>query len=260
VRLLPVVGGTCDVWIARREAFHPHARELEAILSPAERAHVQRFRRREERAEARLSRALLRLLVARYLEVDPAGVAVDRRCPTCGASHGNPRLPATAGLEVSVSHSGDLVVLAFGATPVGVDVEVLPPVPEPPLSELLELALAPAERRRLSDARVDDRGRVFLWHWTAKEAVLKMLGTGLARALPDVHVPPPGRAGKVVLAGGGWGETEAWTRPIEVGPGYLGALATAREITDVRVAEALPTLLAAAAPRESSRLGPRWRE
>ena len=242
---MPVAPGACDVWIARGRLFAPHARRLEAVLCPAERAHVGRFRRKEDRAEARLSRSLLRILLSRYLEVEPCRVPLDRRCPTCGGPHGKPRLAAWTGLEVSVSHSGDLLVLAVtSGTPVGVDVEHLPRHPEPPSHELLELACAPAERRRVWDAPPHDRGRMFLSYWTGKEAVVKMTGAGLACALPDVHLPPPGQAGSVKLADGGWGETEVWTRPLDVGPAHLATLASARELTDVRIAQVPLTLLA----------------
>ncbi|MGJ0390830.1 hypothetical protein [Microbacterium sp. CGR1] len=52
----------------------------------------------------------------------PGEVLLDSRCHRCGGEHGRPR---TAEVSLSVSHSGDLVVVAAaaGTAPLGVDIE-----------------------------------------------------------------------------------------------------------------------------------------
>ena len=82
--------GGCEIWIASISEFTEHQAALDGVLTPDERAHVDRVR--EGRATARLSRGLLRLVLARYLDLPPAEIEIDRSCPDCGRSHGRPRL------------------------------------------------------------------------------------------------------------------------------------------------------------------------
>src|SRR4051794_37321895 len=92
-------------------------------LDAAERGRRDALLRAEDKARFVTAAGLLRLAVAERLGIAPGAVAVDRACPDCERPHGRPAVPG-AGLEVSVSHSGDLVAVALvaGETPVGVDV------------------------------------------------------------------------------------------------------------------------------------------
>jgi 4'-phosphopantetheinyl transferase len=220
----------CDVWVAPLEVFAPHQRRLHALLTAAERAQVQRYRREHDRVRASLSRSLLRLLLARYLRLEPHGIGLDRRCPACGHPHGKPRLRDVPGPKFSVAHAGGLLVFAFhGTAPVGVDVE---PLGSDPPAELVEMTLSPAERRQLHRAPARDRGRVFLRYWTGKEAVLKQLGTGLSVPLRHVTVDPSGPVRKAEWAGG-----EVWVSVLPLGEAHVGAIATAREVAELRIAQ-----------------------
>lgn len=101
-------------------------------------------------------------------------------------------LPAR--LHVAVSHGRGVVAVALSlAGPVGVDVEVVRPLPA--------VALA---RRWFPIDEADwvaghspaDRTRAFLALWTAKEAVGKALGTGLRGGGLHRRVPPPVELGR----------------------------------------------------------------
>ena len=82
--------GGCEIWIASIPEFTEHKAALDGVLTPDERAHVDRIG--EGRGTARLSRGLLRLILARYLNLPPAEIEIDRSCPDCGRPHGRPRL------------------------------------------------------------------------------------------------------------------------------------------------------------------------
>jgi len=105
-------------------------------------------------------RALIRTLVQR---IRGAGeVLIDSRCDRCGLDHGRPR---TAGVALSVSHAGDLVVVAAaaGSARLGVDVEAV------------TAAGRVAELRSLfPDGAAPD-----LAGWTRVEAAVKADGRGL---------------------------------------------------------------------------------
>lgn len=106
------------------------------LLDPAEKARVEALQRPADRARSLLGAALLRVAVADRLGVAPAEVVVDRTCDECGGPHGAPQIvgPGRAGLQVSVSHSGLLVVAAVTAQgAVGVDVQRLADLDHPTL-------------------------------------------------------------------------------------------------------------------------------
>jgi 4'-phosphopantetheinyl transferase len=242
--------GVVELWLATPAAFAADQGRLDELLTPAERAHADRHRREADRRRLRRSRALLRLLLARYLDQEPASIAVDRRCPVCARPHGRPRLPGGHPLQFSVAHATDLLVFAFQTgTPVGVDVEpATGHGPEPP-PELVELALTPSERRQLARSPARDRWRLFLRCWTRKEAVLKQLGTGLSVPLQDVAVELSAPAGRVDLRVEGRAGGELWASDLDLGAGRVAAAATAGPVPEFRVAELGSNELAGAGPR-----------
>ncbi|WP_340538113.1 4'-phosphopantetheinyl transferase family protein [Nocardioides sp. GXZ039] len=146
-----------------------------SMLDDAERDRVARFARQEDRARFVTGRMLLRTRAAAVLGLDPADVRVELRCPRCGGPHGKPQV---AGLEASVSHAADRVVLAWRRSgPVGVDVE----------------------RRQTWPAEIDagdvlapgEDAEDLLATWVRKEAVLKLRGTGLMEPMTGVRLDDP---------------------------------------------------------------------
>ncbi|MGC4806946.1 4'-phosphopantetheinyl transferase family protein [Micromonospora sp. DT233] len=119
-----------------------------------------------------------------------------------------------AGPAVSVSHAGDIVVVAARrAGGVGVDVETRR---ELPAVALARRWYAPQEADWVAERPAERRAEAFLALWTAKEAVGKVLGRGLrdgglARRMPVPDGPllpvpdgPDGlRVGHPLLGGDG---------------------------------------------------------
>jgi 4'-phosphopantetheinyl transferase len=256
--------GVCDIWIASIPEFTEHQAALDSVLTPDERAHVHRIHGGQ--ATARLSRGLLRLVLARYLNLPPAEIEIDRSCPDCGRSHGRPRLrrrPETAiktskgddplepprgsaaveAIEFSVTHGGDLLVLAFaGNAPVGVDVEPIGAL-EDVGAELLDFTLTAAERLRLLEVPAPQRKRIFLRHWTGKEAILKALGTGLDVEPQAVTLPPFPIKGKASVTLPGSPPVDLWISDVEVGPAHVCTLATGQEVRELRSARLSPSFV-----------------
>jgi 4'-phosphopantetheinyl transferase len=235
----------CELWVATIPEFAEHQAALDDVLTPDERAHVDRTR--EGRVTARLSRGLLRLVLARYLNLPPTEIEIDRSCPDCGRPHGRPRLRSRSGtprqaIEFSVTHGGDLLVLAFADTaPVGVDVEPVG-APEDIDAALLDFTLTAAERRRLLEVPTSQRKRIFLRHWTGKEAILKALGTGLDLEPQAVTLPFP-IEGKVSVTLSGSPTVDLWISDVEVGLGYVCTLATGQEVRELRSARLTPSFI-----------------
>lgn len=209
--------GGLDVWWCRTGVWDHW---VEDLLPPDERARADRFRVPADRERYVTAHALVRVLLGRYLDRDPAEIAMFARCCECGGAHGKPRL--TGGeLEFSFSHSGGRVGVALARTPVGIDVEELGTGPVDP--DLPAEVLAPEElagwERLAPDAR---RAGLIRW-WTRKEAVLKAAGVGLNAMLPRLQVSGPEEPARVLA----WSDGGATYRlhDLNLGPGYLGAVA-----------------------------------
>ncbi|HEY7718134.1 MAG TPA: 4'-phosphopantetheinyl transferase superfamily protein [Pedococcus sp.] len=160
--------------------------ELARLLDERER---ERAGRRRRPAAFVTAHALLRSCAAEALGVDPAEVAFERTCATCGSHrHGKPAVVGSD-LSVSLSYAGRLAVVArsWGGE-VGVDVEE---VEESDFdgfdavtldaSEVAALAGLEGAGLRLARARV----------WARKESVLKATGHGLVVDPRQVVVSGP---------------------------------------------------------------------
>jgi 4'-phosphopantetheinyl transferase len=188
---------------------------LAAALTDAERAWAARLRDGAPRARFVAARAGLRRLLGARLGCAPSAV------PIVADARGKPGLAEGAGapLSFSVSHSGALALVAIAAQPVGVDVEAMRP-----LHDAVPLAarfFAPAERDAVARAPADARARRFLELWTAKEAVLKASGAGLA-GLPDVALDLGPGSG---ISGAMHGPGRWQVRTLAPGPGFVAAVA-----------------------------------
>lgn len=117
-----------EVLWARLDAAH-HG--LEASLRPAELERIRRLERPADRGRSLLGAALVRAAAGARLGIAPRDVVVDRTCDECGRQHGAPRVLHDGAPWVTVSHSGLLVVVAFAAAPLGVDVQRLADLPSP---------------------------------------------------------------------------------------------------------------------------------
>jgi len=138
-----------------------------------------------------------RELVAELEQIAVSAVSVAHRCRRCGASdHGElvVRLKhAHAKSEVqyaaSVSRNDGLMVLAVGRDArIGVDIESITAVAAAPVAPVL---LHPAEAAEAAEVeRLESHKRTLRLAqlWTAKEAVLKLTGLGLAADPRELEV------------------------------------------------------------------------
>jgi 4'-phosphopantetheinyl transferase len=151
-------------------------------LSHEEHARAERFRTAQDHRRYVLTRARLREIVGRHLDLSPEAV------PIVHDAQGKPGVDAAMhdGVHFNCSHSGELGVIALAGAPVGIDIEQLRP-----LGDVLELADAQFsidERAVIRRARSDERTALFLHCWTSKEAVLKATGVGIANGMEHFSV------------------------------------------------------------------------
>jgi 4'-phosphopantetheinyl transferase len=223
---MPVEPNTTHIWWAT-PADLPQS--LLDLLSDDERAKGARLRHEPERRRSVTAALLLRAALAQRTGTPPELLPIDRRCDDCGGPHGRPRL-ADSALELTVTHSGDRVGVGIATgVPIGLDVE---PLEQKRITEgMAGLACTPNEERWLDAHAGDAYADAFLRLWTAKEAVLKALGTGLMKPMTEVELDPP--TGGEPFTGPVRSGVQAWLYRVDPGKGYAGSLAALAPLGEI---------------------------
>jgi 4'-phosphopantetheinyl transferase len=218
-----LAAGDVHVWRVRLDWPEPQVTRLSALLSPDEHERSERYRFAELRREYTAGRGALRLLLGRYLGVDPAGVAFDYE------ARGRPLLApplAAGGLTFNLSNARDLALIAFArGRAIGVDLESISRTLE--LKDVARHFFAPAECAALFALPESQQRQAFFNCWTRKEAYLKARGMGLSRPLDRFEVTLlPGEPARLLKDDT---DPDAWRRwsltALDGLPGYTAALA-----------------------------------
>lgn len=176
--------GEADLWLLRLEQLGPEqVAGAAALMSSDESARQLRLRYPHLRRAFTVTRALVRLTLSQYADVDPAAWEFDR------AEHGKPRIAQPRGLDLSfsVSHTSSLLaVLVVRGADAGVDVERIDR--EFRVESIAQRFFSPAEREALLALDEHRRARRFFQLWTAKEAYLKARGLGLLLPLDGFSI------------------------------------------------------------------------
>lgn len=141
-------------------------------LGAAEKERIDRLKFETDKTRYTACRSALRYLLGAYCSVPPGELGF-----STGPS-GKPSLIAGRGPGFSVSHTGDLAVIAISRAPdIGVDIEAIRSLDDPAgLASSVFHADELAQLSRYYGAELIAR---FFKGWTRKEAYLKALGMGL---------------------------------------------------------------------------------
>lgn len=182
--------GEIHVWRVALD-WHPAGVEsIRRILAEDEKDRAERFFFSRDRDRFIVGRAVLRMILGRYLQAEP------ERLNFWYNSYGKPALRWTPGrkrLSFSVSHSGELAVYAVGLCGgrcLGVDIERI----RQDLSwgRVAEECLSSSENALLRSLPGDLARKAFFQLWTRKEAHLKAKGCGLYALTDRPMSPSPG--------------------------------------------------------------------
>ncbi len=211
------------VWQASIAALAQCEPYFDRLLDAEERARGNRYHAAADRARHIVSRGILRALAAHYLDVDA------RALHFAQGPFGKPHLAASshAALTFNLSHSGDVVLLAFACNgEVGIDVEHWNDrLDDQARARLAESAFSVQESTTLHALPLGQRETAFYATWSRKEAYLKGTGLGVSGGLThftvtasdDVRLIADHRHPAHVLQ---------WRlHDIDVGDGYSAALA-----------------------------------
>ncbi|SOZ17709.1 4'-phosphopantetheinyl transferase [Cupriavidus taiwanensis] len=197
-RRIPAPAPQLSLWrVDLGDPLHAQAIAAADCLSTGERAHRATLRQAADRRRFTGARVALRTVLAQRLDCAPSAL----RFRT--GSHGKPYLEDIAAPGFNVAHAGDYawIALAEAGGEVGVDIERIDPALG--LAAMREMAahcLTPRERAWLAALPADAWLRAFFLLWTAKEALLKALGLGIADHLQHVSVVADGQGGAGRLA------------------------------------------------------------
>jgi len=211
-----------DLWKLPLTESEAALHRLERTLAPDERARAERFRFDRDRRRFIVAHGRLRMILARYLGVDPQALVFSN------GPRGKPFFapPLQAALKFNLSHSGNLALVAVTLNrDIGVDLEEIHSFESAEL--LAEQFFSPLENATLRALPEAERLKAFFCCWSLKEAYVKATGDGLARATDSFDVAfGRGELGRLVSVEGDLEEASRWSLVrLTPAPGYVAALA-----------------------------------
>jgi 4'-phosphopantetheinyl transferase len=218
----PLAPGDVQIW---KVDIAPVATAIPGLLprlSPDEHERARRFVFDRHRFRYVRTRAALRSILGRHLQMPASEVAL--RTAPGGKTF---LADASASLYFNVSHSSDLALIALTrGGEIGVDLEAV----RPRVDDWVMLAqryFAAEEVEALEGYSAAERVQAFFRVWTRKEAIVKLLGDGLRMPLDRFIVPLDETAVSPVLLSDG-GAVPWHLTPLTPAPAYWGACATYR--------------------------------
>jgi 4'-phosphopantetheinyl transferase len=205
-----------DVYQVRLEADTARLESLFEILAPDERERAARFRFEVHRRQFIVCRGTLREILARYLELNPARIALVYN------RHGKPGL-RDSDVRFNVSHSGGWALQAVTRDcEVGIDIERMDA--RFARDQIPERFFSPRETAQLRALPTEQQTAAFFRCWTRKEAYIKARGLGLALPLDSFDVSLGPDDPPALLRGGDWSVQDFPVQDLNATPGYAAAV------------------------------------
>ncbi len=216
-------------WVGDRDEVHiwgttldqPTAQfeQLARFLSPAEQARAARFSVARYRHRFCSGRGLLRILLGRYLQIEPAQLVF------CYGPQGKPALRRDYGLRFNISHSGSQALYAVSWNrEIGVDLERVRGLED--IGPIARRYFSPGEVKTLESLPSVQQLEGFFNCWTRKEAYLKADGSGLSQPLDGFDVSlRPGDPARLLRVARDPQESGRWSmQHLTPQPGYVAAV------------------------------------
>jgi 4'-phosphopantetheinyl transferase len=211
-----------QLWRIDLEALGADESRWQRVLSADEAARAARFHFARDRRRFVATRALLRTILASYLETDASSLRFsysEKEKPSLGAEH------ADSDVRFNVTHSGGIALLAFTRRrEIGVDVEQVRRDFDP--GAIARRYFSTHEQNQLADLPAEEKVDAFFRCWTRKEAYIKATGDGLSLPLSQFDVSLlPGETNALLATRPDGSEAASWLlREAPAGPGYVAAL------------------------------------
>ena len=222
-RILKTLGDGVHVWRLSLDLPPDGVQVLRGSLTEDEISRAGRYHRETDRTRFIVARGLLRVILARYLNVRPEEIQF--RYNSWGKPYLAPDRHPSPPL-FNLSHSYGLALCGLSRNRmVGVDLERVRLLTE--YEQIMEQVFCPQEIRTLTALPDPMRQRTFFSNWTRKEAYIKALGRGLSIPLNrfDVSAGSPVPT-SVTSESWGFPKTTRWSlQDLNLGDKYVGAVA-----------------------------------
>lgn len=166
------------IWRIQTETFSSEIDKLKLLLTSAETKKINRYQSAANRQTRITSRAILKVLLGRYLSLNPADIKLTYN------QHAKPIIENVSlkTVNFNVSHSGNWILMAIALNPIGIDIEYVNT--SFTYQNLLDFSFNVAEKHEIEKAEF--RHQQFYKLWTRKEALLKATGKGLIDELAQI--------------------------------------------------------------------------
>jgi 4'-phosphopantetheinyl transferase len=221
------------VWAISLDVPKSALAHFATLLRPNERERAARFHFDCHRNRFIAGRGLLRTILSRYLQAEPAALEfsygpngkpslAERRL----ASQNTEMLSHSHDLQFNFAHSENLALLAVtNLAEIGVDVERIVPLPN--IESLVARFFSSRECVEFKGLSEPQKLGAFFNLWTRKEALLKATGEGIAQSLNTVEVTfLPGQPVRLLSLPKGPPAASNWSLvDLTPGSGFAAALA-----------------------------------
>jgi 4'-phosphopantetheinyl transferase len=181
---LSLTNNQVHIWRAKLDLSANEIVRLETLLSEDEKLRANRFRFPQHRRRFIAARAILREILANYLQINSYALRFEY------SDRGKPKLAKSmeaSSWQFNVSHSQELALYGFTCHKrIGVDVEYLRPMDD--AAKIAERFFSAQESQLIANLTGEQQKQVFFQLWTAKEAYLKAIGVGLVGSLAGVNI------------------------------------------------------------------------
>ena len=167
------------IWRAGLDLPGKNIEKLRETLASDERIRADHFRFERDRSRFIAARGILRLIISRYLSVEPGAIRF------IYAKEGKPKLQKAlgkTGIQFNLSHSEGLALYVFAWNrEVGIDIEYMREISQ--IEQIVEQFFSVRERVLFGALPLREKKETFFNWWTRKEAFIKAVGEGLSYPL-----------------------------------------------------------------------------
>jgi 4'-phosphopantetheinyl transferase len=153
-------------------------------LSTDEEIRANRYKFEHLKNRFIVTRNILRILLGKYLKLHPKEIIFNYN------QKGKPTLDKNCNylnLEFNISHSENFALYGFVLNrKIGVDLEKIRPIKE--LDKIAHRFFSLSEYKLITNSKNPEKQQIFFKMWTAKEAYLKAIGTGISEGLDSIEI------------------------------------------------------------------------
>lgn len=179
-----ITENSVDIWLLNIEDFIlTNDRDYLSILSVDEQKKYHNFKITLQRDRFLINRVNLRLILAKYLSINPQEIAFKY------SDKGKPSLNFNIHpdqIYFNLSHKNNYTVYGIAQHNLGIDLERIDHKVK--IENIAKRFFCLPEYKYLKQLKEEDKYRYFFTLWTIKEAYLKSIGQGLSGGLDSIYI------------------------------------------------------------------------